>query len=166
MRTFVGSLVVMVTAMVFIGFGGCMKAREFRGGCEDYLELAGRAATVEMASMYLQRALGYMESNNLTSGYCDIFFHTPSSDLGLWYANVQGAYNETQAMLAQKRHDPGSIRQLDEVNLLVKIRLMTIPEKAWLYPHQRLWVIGWTVVFLGLVGAIIGCFAKSVGFSS
>jgi len=159
-------LALTVVALVAMGVGGCVKAVQFQGQCEDYLKLAGDAPTVDKAVGYLRPALDYLERNDMTRGNCAFFFRNPSSDMGLWYGNIKGAYDEAQALLERQAKNPTSVTSVDRSNLLIKIRevvidngseghtVVTSPGNAWLYPFQWLWVIGWAVfVLLGLCTA-------------
>ncbi len=159
-------IALAVVMFAITGIGGCSKMMEFRGGCEDYLKLAGDAPSTEKAVFYLDKALSYIENHNLTSGNVAYFFHNPSSDLGIWYANIKGARDAAVEMIAQKQKDPSSIKPVDESNQLVKIREVVIdageqgatkvtsPGNAWVAPFQWLLVLGWALFFIFAICAV------------
>lgn len=119
----------------------------FKGGCEDYLKLAGDAPTIEKATEYLGKAVSYVETNGLTSGNSAYFIRTPRNDVGIWYKQIKGAHETVKALVDQEATNPGSVNQLTKDNALMKVREVvldegsdgvevTLPQHIWIFPSQ------------------------------
>ena len=90
---------------------------QFNSNCSGYLELAGRANSVENAETNLTKAINYLEENDITSGANVIFVYRPENDIGIWYNNLKTAQIELQQMIAD-----GNSTNLEKSNMLMKLR--------------------------------------------
>ena len=84
-------LLLYLSIMVFfssLGYG-VYKDIQFDIQCKGYLELAANANSIELAKSNLDKAIQYIEKNQLTSGNSAIFIKSPSYNITLWYANVK-----------------------------------------------------------------------------
>lgn len=135
----------------------------FKGGCSDYLKLAGDAPTVERATEYLGKAVNYIETKGLTSGNSAYFIRTPRNDIGIWYNQIKGAHETVKALVDQKVVSPGSVSQLTEDNALMKIREVvldegsdgvevTLPQHIYIFPNQVFFLLWY---LLSLLFAVI-----------
>jgi len=133
-------------------------------GCVDYLKLTGDAPSIQRAGQFLDEALGYIEKNGLTSGNSAILFRTPTSDVGIWYAQIKGAKETIETIIKKKEQD--SISQLERDNALMKVRevvldegkkgteVTTPPHLSW-FPYQVLITLWWILtIILFVVGGI------------
>ncbi len=132
------SIVLFVSCLGY----GTYKAIVFDTQCKEYLSLAANANSIELAKTNLDKAIQYIEQNQLTSGNTAFFIKGPSTDLTSWYANLKACQKEVWAMDVKK----GTV--LEETNLLMKLReslmsegLIIIPENIILYPDQLQYMI-------------------------
>ena len=133
------SIVLFVSCLGY----GTYKAIVFDTQCKEYLSLAANANSIELAKTNLDKAIQYIEQNQLTSGNTAFFIKGPSTDLTSWYANLKACQKEVWTMDVKK----GTV--LEETNLLMKLReslmsegLIIIPENIALHPNQLQYMIG------------------------
>jgi hypothetical protein len=107
----VSGIVLLTTAVIAIVF-----SVRFSRNCSGYLERAGNANSIDIARTELKVALDFLEKENLTTGYTSVMYTTPNEDIGFWYNNIKSAYNQLDAI------DSDSISQLEESNILIKLR--------------------------------------------
>jgi hypothetical protein len=127
----------------------------FDRNCEGYLKRAADANTVEMATKELDKALQYMETNNLTTGFTSVLYTTPDEDIGFWYNNVKASRDEL------KKLDPKAT-PLERTNVLMKLRetlldsgektSITAPSGISVYPFNG--VLGGLVILSLVIGTI------------
>ncbi|MDR0283128.1 MAG: hypothetical protein LBI53_07785 [Candidatus Peribacteria bacterium] len=133
---------------------------QFDRNCEGYLKRAADANNIELASRELAEALKYMQNHDLTFGYTSILYTTPDEDMGFWYKNTESAW---QQLL---RLDPETISDLEESNILMKLRetlcdntssgpSITAPPGISIYPNNALWcILAWLSVICAIGGFI------------
>lgn len=147
------SIVLFVSCLGY----GTYKAIVFDTQCKEYLSLAANANSIELARTNLDKAIQYIEQNQLTSGNTAFFIKGPSTDLTSWYANLKACQKEVWIMDVKK----GTV--LEETNLLMKLReslmsegLIIIPENIALYPNQLLYmiVLGCSMLFCAFMAFI------------
>jgi hypothetical protein len=136
----------------------------FDRNCEGYLKRAADANTVEMAAKELDKALQYMESSNLKSGFTSVIYTTPDEDIGFWYNNITASRDEL------KKLDPKAT-QLERTNVLMKLRetlldtgqktSITAPSGISVYPYNC--VLG-ALLILSLVIGVISLIAVVAKF--
>ena len=83
--------------------------------CTGYLKRASDANTVEIAKEQLQKAIQYLEANNLTNGYTSVLWKTPSEDVEFWYKNLKASESELMKV-------DSTATSLARTNLLMKLR--------------------------------------------
>lgn len=88
----------------------------FNKECGGYLELAANANSIDLAKSNLDKAIQYLERNQLTTGYTSIVYNTPDENVTYWYANLKACQHE----LDKYSVHPGTT--LEETNLLMKLR--------------------------------------------
>lgn len=126
--------------------------------CTGYLKRAADANTVDMASVQLNKAISYLENNNLTSGYTSVLWRTPDEDVGFWYGNLKASQLELSKV-------DSTTSSLEKSNLLMKLRetLMdnttegddiTVPDGLSRYPNNAMWGILFLVSFV-VAGALV-----------
>ena len=147
------SIVLFVSCLGY----GTYKAIVFDTQCKEYLSLAANANSIELAKTNLDKAIQYIEQNQLTSGNTAFFIKGPSTDLTSWYANLKACQKEVWAMDVKK----GTV--LEETNLLMKLReslmsegLIIIPENIAIYPNQLQYMIvfGCSILFCAIMAFI------------
>ena len=153
------TILISLSIMLFVsclGYG-TYKAIVFDTQCKEYLSLAANANSIELARTNLDKAIQYIEQNQLTSGNTAFFIKGPSTDLTSWYANLKACQKEVWIMDVKK----GTV--LEETNLLMKLReslmsegLIIIPENIALYPNQLLYmiVLGCSMLFCAFMAFI------------
>ncbi len=119
----------------------------FNKNCGNYLELASNSANIPTAIANMNKAMSYLEANNLTSGYTSILYNTPDEDLGYWYNNLKQATSELSKT--------DSATSLEQTNMLMRFREtlieggekgdnLIIPQGISLYPNNLLYAfLGW-----------------------
>ena len=147
------SIVLFVSCLGY----GVYRAIVFDTQCRQYLSLAANANSIELAKTNLDKAIQYIEQNQLTSGNTAFFIKGPSTDLTSWYANLKACQKEVWTMDVKK----GTV--LEETNLLMKLReslmsegLIIIPENIALHPNQLQYmiVLGCSILFCAFMAFI------------
>jgi hypothetical protein len=148
------TLGLLLTAITIFGLR-ISKGIQLKQNVTGYLKRAADANTIKLASEELSRALDYLESNNLTSGYTSVLWKTPDEDIGFWYKNLKASENELQNLQSESA--------LEKTNVLIKLRetlldtgektKVTVPEGLAVYPNNKLWA------FLMTMALISGFFA-------
>lgn len=138
-------VLIFLTVLCFIIMsivctGAIIRSIEFKTYCKDYLKLSGDAPTVEKAKEYLDKAIEYLDKNDLRSGNSGVIIKTPDKDVGIWYQQITGARDTARKMLS------GNHTQLEKDNALMKIREVVIdsgedvevtyPDNIVNYPNQ------------------------------
>ena len=119
-----------------------VKKIQFNQNCSGYLKQAADASTVELALDRINKALSYIEANNLTSGYTSVIYKTEDENVGFWYENIKQCKKELEESI------DGS--QLETSNVLMKVRetltdenesgtTLTIPQGIWKFPNNTMW---------------------------
>lgn len=103
-----------IICVLFIGWVTYVNI-QFGLHCDDYLELAANANSIEIAQTRLNKAIDYVEAHNLTKGNTSIIWDSPTNDIGMWYENLKAS----QAELATVKPDASS---LEKSNILMKLR--------------------------------------------
>lgn len=131
---------VIISALSFISSIGTEIYLEtnFKKNCSQYIELAARSTTVELAKENLANAITFAEDNNLTSGNSSLFVKYPNNDIGFWYKNLVETYSSLEEL------DGNSA--LENSNVLIKLESLTAqtdkgsiaiyPNNIYEYPHQ------------------------------
>ena len=145
------SIVLFVSCLGY----GTYKAIVFDTQCKEYLSLAANANSIELARTNLDKAIQYIEQNQLTSGNTAFFIKGPSTDLTSWYANLKACQKEVWAMDVKK----GTV--LEETNLLMKLResllnneVVIVPEFLSMYPYQKVTIL--MLYISAIFGILIG----------
>ena len=147
------SIVLFVSCLGY----GTYKAIVFDTQCKEYLSLAANANSIELARTNLDKAIQYIEQNQLTSGNTAFFIKGPSTDLTSFYTNLKACQKEVWIMSVKK----GTV--LEETNLLMKLReslmsegLIIIPENIALHPNQLQYmiVLGCSMLFCAFMAFI------------
>lgn len=153
------TILISLSIMLFVsclGYG-IYRSIVFDYQCKEYLSLAANANSIELARTNLDKAIQYIEQNQLTSGNTAFFIKGPSTDLTSWYANLKACQKEVWIMDVKK----GTV--LEETNLLMKLReslmsegLIIIPENIALHPNQLQYmiVLGCSILFCAIMAFI------------
>lgn len=137
-------LLLYLSIMVFfssLGYG-VYKDIQFDIQCKGYLELAANANSIELAKSNLDKAIQYIEKNQLTSGNSAIFIKSPSNNITFWYANLKACQKEIWEMSVKGG------TTLEQTNLLMKLResllnneVVIVPEFLSMYPYQKVTIL-------------------------
>ena len=130
----------------------------FKKNVSGYLKRAADANTIELAHEELDRALTYLEANDLTEGYTSVLYETPDEDIGFWYRNLKASKEELE-----KLDNPSA---LEKTNVLMKLRetltdtgertRVTSPDGIHLYPYNAVWAgLGWGSLIAFFWGCIL-----------
>lgn len=134
-------------------------AIQFSIHCSGYLKLAADSSNVDMAHLNLNKAIDYIDANELNEGFTSVLWKSPTDDIGFWSKNLHTAYVELGEL------DTATLTPLEQSNVLMKLRevlldqgdtgqIVTHPEGISIFPYNRLWFFwGWIsgigfVVFL------------------
>lgn len=121
-----------------------VKYVQFDQECGGYLKQAADANTPELALERLNKALDYIEANNLTTGYTSVLWRTEDENIEFWYTNLKATQKELEACMDKE--------QLEKTNVLMKVREtltdegekgtdLTIPSGISRYPSNTLFCI-------------------------
>ena len=143
-------VIALITPVVLI-----VKSIQFTQNCEGYLKQAADANTVELALDRMNKAIDYIEANDLTHGYTSVIYRTEDENVEYWYTNLKACQKELQEGI-------NSDSQLERSNILMKTRetltdigedgtVMTIPQGISRYPNNIFWAIlfGISMAYIG-----------------
>ena len=138
---------------------GTIASVKFEQNCKGLLKRAADANTVELAAQELEKAVGYLETNGLTTGDTSVFYSTPKCELDFWYSNLRTALDELNEF-------PENSDQLTISSHLLKLResimdqgekgsRVTIPPNTHLYPRHKEFRMASAMTLAGLVGGFL-----------
>lgn len=87
-------LVAYFLLFCIFGFISIYQYIEFNRNCGGYLRRAASSNNIERASQELQKAIDYIEENNLTKGSTHVIYSSPECDLEFWYENLRDALRD------------------------------------------------------------------------
>ena len=132
------SIVIFVSSLGYRTY----KDIQFDIQCKGYLELAANANSIELAKSNLDKAIQYIEKNQLTSGNSAIFIKSPSNNITFWYANLKACQKEIWELSVKGG------TTLEQTNLLMKLResllnneVVIVPEFLSMYPYQKVTIL-------------------------
>ena len=145
------SIVIFVSSLGYRTY----KDIQFDIQCKGYLELAANANSIELAKSNLDKAIQYIEKNQLTSGNSAIFIKSPSNNITFWYANLKACQKEVWEMSVKGG------TTLEQTNLLMKLResllnneVVIVPEFLSMYPYQKVTIL--MLYISAIFGILIG----------
>lgn len=155
---------IAIVLLLFLSVYCIYAAYVFDRDCESYLKLAGDAPTVEKADAFLGKAIAHLERAGKTSGNSAVIFKTPTNDVGIWFGQLSGAKQTTEAIIAKAE----AVTQLERDNALMKIRevvlddkggetgtAVTLPAHISIVPHQVIIIVlWWLLIPLGVAGVV------------
>lgn len=130
----------------------------FKSQCAGYLGRAANATNISIASTEMEKALKYIEDNDLKSGSTAIFFEYPKHDIEYWYNNLKSTYDELNNV------DISKITNLESSNMLLKLREVvlneeggvTYPPYVYFYPYHVVMIVFlWVLGFVGVASVLI-----------
>ena len=131
---------------------------KFTQQCGGYLKQAADANTVELALERIDKAIAYMESNGLTSGYTSVLWRTENENIEYWYRNIKACREELENNL-----DASS---LEKSNVLMKVREtltddgkegteLTVPPGISRYPYNLVYgIFLWVSAILFIIACV------------
>ena len=133
-------LLALVTPTILV-----VRSIQFNQNCEGYLKQAADANTIELALDRMNKAIDYIEANDLTHGYTSVIYKTEDENVEYWYTNLKACQKELQEGI-------NSDSQLERSNILMKTRetltdigedgtVMTIPQGISRYPNNMIFAI-------------------------
>lgn len=149
MKGFIAAL-LFVIASVMVGTV-VVKKISLEQNCTGYLKRAADANSVETAKAELNKAISYLEANQLTTGYTSVLWRTPDEDIEFFYKNLKASEVELS-----KVNETSS--SLEKTNILMKLRetlldngesgdSLTYPDGLSRYPNNGFWG---TILILGI----------------
>lgn len=154
--------IIIVLIFFVLPIGICttryVKSVQFTQDCGGYLKRAADANTVEIAESELDKAVEYLEKNNITTGYTSVIYNTPDEDIYFWYSNL------TESLTELKKIDKNA-SNIEKTNVLMKLRetlmdngkkgsSITMPQAIHLYPNNGIWLfltnLSWVLIIVGL----------------
>ena len=145
------SIVIFVSSLGYRTY----KDIQFDIQCKGYLELAANANSIELAKSNLDKAIQYIEKNQLTSGNSAIFIKSPSNNITFWYANLKACQKEVWELSVKGG------TTLEQTNLLMKLResllnneVVIVPEFLSIYPYQKVTIL--MLYISAIFGILIG----------
>ena len=151
----IGSVALLLSVVTLIGSITTIMVfhAKFMIECGGHLERASNATNIELATQELDIAVRYLERHNLTSGYTSVLWNTPEDDLGFVYQNIRSANDQLKAM-------PDSISNLEESNMLIKLREtltdkdgLALPNGISRYPYNLAFGLAlWVSVVVLVIG--------------
>ena len=145
------SIVIFVSSLGYRTY----KDIQFDIQCKGYLELAANANSIELAKSNLDKAIQYIEKNQLTSGNSALFIKKPSNNITFWYANLKACQKEIWELSVKGG------TTLEQTNLLMKLResllnneVVIVPEFLSIYPYQKVTIL--MLYISAIFGILIG----------
>lgn len=163
-KTFAGQIALVGGLAGLIGGVdlGLLNLR-YERGCRSWLRLAADAGDVPTARQRLGTALDYIRAHGLTRGSTATLFSTPTTDLALWYSNLNDVHRRLGAI-------PPDASEVDTNAALIKLRevllnrqggtdVVTEPPDIALYPGVGLRVVElFAACASGMVAALAAWF--------
>lgn len=153
MKNSIGIVLILISILIF-GMR-ISKGIELKQNVTGYLKRAADANTIALAEEELSKAIGYLESNDLTSGYTSILWKTPDEDIEFWYKNLKASQVELQNLNSESA--------LERTNVLIKLRetlvdqgqktKVTVPQGLSVYPNNKLWAL---LMIIAIVAGFFG----------
>jgi len=84
---FAAEAVFCIVYPIFITY----REYQFNKNCEEWLKLSADANNIPIARARLDKAINYLEKNNITTGYTSLWFQTPDTSITEWYTNLKAA---------------------------------------------------------------------------
>jgi hypothetical protein len=148
----------IISLILFIFFR-VEKESDFIAGCDDYLNLAANATSIESAKQNLSVSIKYLKERGLTSDHTSVLVNTDSEDIGLWFESLTKSLRELQTYTAASS-------QLDQKNMLFKLHRTILGENVRdrteelrdptgisIFPHNMAYAWwGWLSLTAALVG--------------
>ena len=117
-----------------------VKSIQFNQGCKGYLKQTADANSIELALERLNKAIDYVEANNLTSGYTSMVYRTEDENIEFWYNNLLTCKQELTECIESS--------QFEKTNVLMKVResltdqsehgiVITYPPGLSRYPNNK-----------------------------
>ena len=117
-----------------------VRSIQFNQNCKGYLKQTADANSVELALERLNKAINYVEANNLTSGYTSIIYRTEDENVEFWYKNLLTCKQELIECMESS--------QFEKTNVLMKVReslidqsesgtVITCPPGLSRYPNNK-----------------------------
>ena len=133
-----------------------IKSIQFNQNCKGYLKQTADANSVELALERLNKAIDYVEANNLTSGYTSIVYRTEDENIEFWYNNLLTCKQELTECIESS--------QFEKTNVLMKVResltdqsengtAITYPPGLSKYPNNKIFAF---FNFFSLLIAFVG----------
>jgi hypothetical protein len=152
MKTFVSIICIIFCLTVWTIVA--VKYVSLQRNCVGYLKRAADANTISTAAEQLDKAIAYMEANNLTHGYTSVLYTTPDEDIAFWYNNIV-------ASRAELAKTDSTTSMLEQSNMLIKLREtlldagehkdhITCPDGLSRYPNN----LGWGLALIGTVACL------------
>ncbi|MEZ4911499.1 MAG: hypothetical protein R2774_11650 [Saprospiraceae bacterium] len=151
------SVGLILTSLIIFGIR-ISKGIGLKQNVTGYLKRAADANTIKLANEELTKAINYLESKNLTSGYTSILWKTPDEDIDFWYRNLKASQSELQNLKSESA--------LEKTNVLIKLRetlldsgqktKVTVPAGLAVFPNNKLWAFLMSIAMLScFIGFII-----------
>lgn len=151
--------IIFTILLIITGVFHFSRSYTFNRDIGDWLKLAADAPSVERADEFLGHAISEIDDRDLTDGNSAYIFDQPSTDIGIWYSQIQGAKQTTASILERVQNDSLSVTQLERDNALMKIREVlldqgesgtdvTLPKNITIFPFQWLFLISYLVTLI------------------
>lgn len=133
------SIILLLPILFWTGYRAVADIK-FNRGCGGYLKRAADANSVELAKAELTKAIHYIESRGMTTGYTSIVYNTPDEDVGFWYTNLKTSLKDLEDL------GPNA-SPMEKSNTLIKLREtlldhgngtehVTMPSGISVYPNN------------------------------
>lgn len=133
-----------------------VKSIQFNQNCKGYLKQTADANSVELALDRLNKAIDYVEANNLTFGYTSVIYRTEDENIEFWYKNLLTCKQELTECIESS--------QFEKTNVLMKVResltdqsehgiVITCPPGLSRYPNNKVFAF---FNFFSLLIALFG----------
>ena len=131
--------------------------------CTGYLKRAADANSVETAKAELNKAISYLEANQLTTGYTSVLWRTPDEDIEFFYKNLKASELELSKVTE-------TTSSLEKTNILMKLRetlldngekgdSLTCPDGLSRYPNNGFWglmmILGVGIIIFLIIWALV-----------
>ncbi|HWP61650.1 MAG TPA: hypothetical protein VN495_03535 [Candidatus Paceibacterota bacterium] len=164
MRFVTGALCALCV-LAFVGWGASRIYQNivFDRNVSGYLKQAADANTVPLARDRLEIAIKEADRQGLTTGFTSLWYTTPDEDIGFWHTNLSAALSQLKAL-------PDNVSQLEESNVLKKLREtlldhgkdgehVTVPPGISIYPYNTFYQWWWILsLLLAMVFLIVTAF--------
>ena len=156
-KKFINVFSAFIAVVLFVSITVFWFVRDvsFDKNCSSYLKRAASANSVETAKNELDKALAYLEANNLTEGNSSMIVVYPSNDIGYWYRNLKDFSNEFETLTNASPLEQSNVLMKFHESLINNEENVKTPQDIEIFPYQKIFFILYLLI---IAFSMVFCF--------